>query len=300
MIVSQNVDGLHRKSGIHPDKLAELHGNTNLELCLKCGKEHMRDFKVRCAKGAHKHQTGRKCEKPACGGNLKDSIINFGDSLDQPIIDKATKFCSNESDLIIAMGSSMRVQPACSLPLQVIQNGGNFVMINLQKTPLDAYACLCIHAKTDDVMKLLMKKLGYDVPNYTVKRKLQVTLDAPHNLVSVAGLDTNGAGFTICKKVTVKGLGKTATDVNVFDHDKKNQPYRASINNTKAFDSFELQLEFFAHYKEPNMNLTVPLDMLADKGSLNFHMEYDLYQKKWTEVQIRDKEGNQLGQAQYN
>ena len=32
-IISQNVDGLHRKSGIPPENLAELHGNTNLEVC---------------------------------------------------------------------------------------------------------------------------------------------------------------------------------------------------------------------------------------------------------------------------
>ena len=47
--VSQNIDGLHRKSGMDPDKLADLHGNTNLELCIKCGREHMRDYRVRCA-----------------------------------------------------------------------------------------------------------------------------------------------------------------------------------------------------------------------------------------------------------
>lgn len=34
-VVSQNIDGLHRKSGIPPEKIAELHGNTNLEKCKK-------------------------------------------------------------------------------------------------------------------------------------------------------------------------------------------------------------------------------------------------------------------------
>ena len=81
MVISQNVDGLHRKSGIHADKLCELHGNTNLEICSECEREQMRDYKVRCAKAAMKHMTGRICEKPGCKGGLKDSIINFGDNL---------------------------------------------------------------------------------------------------------------------------------------------------------------------------------------------------------------------------
>jgi len=51
-VVSQNIDGLHRKSGINPEIMAELHGNTNLELCIKCDREHMRDYRVRCAQNA--------------------------------------------------------------------------------------------------------------------------------------------------------------------------------------------------------------------------------------------------------
>jgi len=45
--VSQNVDGLHRRSGIPPSELSELHGNTNLETCKTCGRQYLRDFETR-------------------------------------------------------------------------------------------------------------------------------------------------------------------------------------------------------------------------------------------------------------
>ena len=59
------------------------------------------------------------------------------------------------------MGSSLRIPPASDMPLSVARNGGNLVIVNLQKTPLDAAAALCIYAKCDDVMEMLMKKLDY-------------------------------------------------------------------------------------------------------------------------------------------
>ena len=57
-VVSQNVDGLHRKSGIIPENMAEVHGNINLEYCSRCNKEHMRDYRTRTAKTVHDHKTG--------------------------------------------------------------------------------------------------------------------------------------------------------------------------------------------------------------------------------------------------
>ena len=35
-IISQNIDGLHRNSGIEAEKISELHGNTNIELVKRC------------------------------------------------------------------------------------------------------------------------------------------------------------------------------------------------------------------------------------------------------------------------
>ena len=48
----------------------------------------MRDYRTRNAKKSSEHLTGRICEKPGCKGELKDSVINFGDLLEDHIEDK--------------------------------------------------------------------------------------------------------------------------------------------------------------------------------------------------------------------
>lgn len=81
-IISQNVDGLHRKSGIPRHRIAELHGNTNLEVCEKCGTDYVRDFSTRNRNKFDDHVTGRRCDNRKCGGVLRDTIVNFGEKLD--------------------------------------------------------------------------------------------------------------------------------------------------------------------------------------------------------------------------
>lgn len=46
----------------------------------------MRDFRTRTAKNVHDHKTTRKCDNPNCKGDLYDSIINFGENLDEKVL----------------------------------------------------------------------------------------------------------------------------------------------------------------------------------------------------------------------
>jgi NAD-dependent SIR2 family protein deacetylase len=89
----------------------------------------MRDFRVRNAMKTHDHKTGRKCQN--CGGELYDSIINFGENLPDWEI-KSGFDNAEKADLCLAMGSSLTVTPAADMPATVGNNkNGHLVIINL-------------------------------------------------------------------------------------------------------------------------------------------------------------------------
>ena len=201
-IISQNTDGLHRKSGIPADKITEVHGNRNKEECMKCGRDYFRDYAVRVARGCKEHKTGRKCDDAACRGELKDTIINFGENLNENHLN--TGYAHGvEADLMVCVGSSMRVNPAADMAGQTAERGGNLVIINLKKTPLDAYASLVIHGRCQQIFELLMKKLSIAVPEWNIKRSAKVTLDtkAGKEHLTVSGVDTNDLPYDFLKNI---------------------------------------------------------------------------------------------------
>jgi len=62
------------------------------------------------------------------------------------------------------------------MALETANNGGNLVIVNLQKTPLDMAASMIIHAKIDDLMNLLMAELNIEVPQFKLSRFAEVSL----------------------------------------------------------------------------------------------------------------------------
>ena len=158
-VVSQNCDGLHRLSGIHPHNLSDVHGNVHVERCDKCGQEQLFDNRVRnrTLKG---HLTGRKCFNAGCKGDFNDTGVAFGEYCN-PDVFALAEMSHDQADLCLAMGTSMRLGHVTPMPIGVARRGGNLVMVNLQKTPIDHEATLVIHGKTDDVMRLTMENLKY-------------------------------------------------------------------------------------------------------------------------------------------
>mmetsp|Transcript_2646 Transcript_2646/g.5066 ORF Transcript_2646/g.5066 Transcript_2646/m.5066 type:complete len:329 (+) Transcript_2646:57-1043(+) len=148
--VTQNVDGLHRRSGLSRDFHSPVHGCVFTEKCGSCGCEVFRDSEV---EGLSFQPTGKTCPH-CCTGRLHDILLDWEDMvLDLELV---TEHCS-QADLVLCLGTSLRIEPVASLPLLAKQ----FVIVNLQPTPLDEDATLIVRAKVDAVMEELMVRLGF-------------------------------------------------------------------------------------------------------------------------------------------
>ena len=138
-VITQNVDGLHQRAGVNEELVIEVHGNANYATCLDC---HQR-YEL----APLKHAFLTKDQLPycqVCGGIVKTATISFGQSMPEVAMQRAHEAVL-ACDLLLAMGSSMSVYPAASLPRLASQSGARLVLINNEPTDLDHLCDLVIH-----------------------------------------------------------------------------------------------------------------------------------------------------------
>lgn len=182
-IVTQNVDGLHRKTNLPRNNMSILHGDIFTEKCDTCHTEHIDKEEIQSIGLKH---TGRCCTlggtpPGSCTGKLKDTLLDWEDDLPEVDWERAQAECIN-ADLVLCLGTSLRIEPAgglCEYPKKY-GNGKpetgksykkrrktltseklGYAIVNLQQTPYDDGAALVIKGRVDDVMKGVMEKLGY-------------------------------------------------------------------------------------------------------------------------------------------
>jgi NAD-dependent deacetylase len=129
-VITQNIDGLHSQAGTNRERLVELHG-TNAEVeCQSCHRRSDPESHF-----AYFQQT-RRPPTCACGGFLKPATISFGQNLDPREIDRASAAIA-DADLVVALGSTLSVQPAASFPLLAAAKGAPYIIINRGATDHD-------------------------------------------------------------------------------------------------------------------------------------------------------------------
>ena len=144
-VITQNIDGFHQAAG--NQMVLELHGTNREVICLQCGKV--------CRFDPVYERLNSGEEVPVCkdcGGLLKPNTISFGQELKREVLQQAIEWAQN-CDLLLAVGSTLIVEPAASIPRTAKESGAKLVILNREPTPLDGLADLVIHAEIGPVLE---------------------------------------------------------------------------------------------------------------------------------------------------
>jgi len=119
-IITQNIDYLHQEAG--SKRVIEFHGTSKNLVCILCG--HIYD----------RRQVKLEALPPrcACSGVLKPNFIFFG----EPIPWGAQLEAKEEAgscEVMLVIGTSAVVSPACDLPVMAKRRGAIIIEINLEE-----------------------------------------------------------------------------------------------------------------------------------------------------------------------
>lgn len=139
-VVTQNIDGLHQKSG--SKNVFELHGSVHRNYCMHCGKFYDAEF-IKNSSGIP------KCD---CGGIIKPDVVLYQEGLDQKTVESSINAIS-ECDTLIIGGTSLNVYPASGL-IDYFK-GKNLVIINKSTTFADKKASLHMSGNIGEIFSQL-------------------------------------------------------------------------------------------------------------------------------------------------
>jgi len=148
-VITQNVDHLHRAAGSR--SVWELHGDLREAVCVNCKR-------ILPADGLwHQFfQDGAIPRCASCGRALKPNLILFGEPLPRYIFLEAAGE-AERCDLMLVVGASLEVAPACELPFVALRHGARVVVINNAPTPIDGQAQVVIRRDLAEVLPRLVE-----------------------------------------------------------------------------------------------------------------------------------------------
>jgi NAD-dependent deacetylase len=133
LLVTQNVDGLHERSGFPADRLVNIHGTDSAVECMAC---HGRAERA-VAQAAW--EAGAAVPLCPCGGPWKPATISFGQALVADDLRRAMRAAA-EADLFVAAGTSLVVGPINEMLPIAVRAGARAAILTASETPFDAAA----------------------------------------------------------------------------------------------------------------------------------------------------------------
>lgn len=171
-LLTQNVDGLHRRAGNR--RLTELHGRLDRVVCLACRVRFPRErFQValRAANPDWEHDSAAALPKPdgdtgvaadrlddfrvpdcpRCGGVLKPDVVFFGETVPRERVEEGFARLA-EADRVLVVGSSLMIWSGYRFVRRARELGLPVAAVNLGRTRADAELALKVAAPCEEAL----------------------------------------------------------------------------------------------------------------------------------------------------
>ncbi|MDJ0849540.1 MAG: Sir2 family NAD-dependent protein deacetylase [Myxococcota bacterium] len=145
LLVTQNVDGLHERSGFPADRLVNIHGTDSAVVCISCGAREPREAAQR------EWEDGAAVPRCSCGGPWKPATISFGQGLVERDLARAMEAAAS-CDLFVAAGTSLVVGPINGMFDVARANGAMTAILTASETPYDAWCDLRSTGPVEEVL----------------------------------------------------------------------------------------------------------------------------------------------------
>lgn len=147
-LVTQNVDGLHRRAGTR--RLIELHGDLGTARCEACSS-------MQSLPAPSEFSPPPYCQR--CGSRMRPHVVWFSEQLPPASLEAAWQAFA-AADVALVIGTSSLVEPAASLGRLAKQRGAYLIELNPEVTPLSKSADLRISATASRGVEALLSGLA--------------------------------------------------------------------------------------------------------------------------------------------
>jgi NAD-dependent deacetylase len=134
LLVTQNVDDLHARAGVAPEKMVQIHGDIFVTRCSRC------QFHTRDHEHEHEHEVGiPRCSK--CRAFMRPSVVWFGEQLPRNELERVEDFLDGGAcDVVIVAGTTATFGYIIDWALRGSRNGSELIEVNPEETPLSRFA----------------------------------------------------------------------------------------------------------------------------------------------------------------
>jgi NAD-dependent deacetylase len=136
LLVTQNVDDLHARAGVHAEKMVQVHGHIFLTRCSQC------EFRRRDYEQEHEHEYEigiPTCSK--CSAFMRPGVVWFGEQLPRNELKRVKDFLDGGAcDVVIVAGTTATFGYIIDWALRGSRPGGELIEVNPEETPLSGFA----------------------------------------------------------------------------------------------------------------------------------------------------------------